>query len=323
MEDSQPSRGASRLLSWLATTKARWLVVLDDLWKPSDLEGLWPPPSPTGRALVTTRRRDVALQGDGRHPIEIGLFTSEESAAYVRARLVDHPHLTNGLTELTHALEHVPTALARAADHLLQRHLSCAEYLERLYSRRRARTRPVTAQDAQLDESLETEAAALALSVEQADLAHPARSKGTSSDIRIVWFDPETGAASRIWTGTSAEKISIDEEWDRRVPPAHDHPPSTISTHDRDGSIHRVDGPGSENRNDFLTLWSRLTKISLASPGRAAVRAHGIHKISSGNNTGYVQFDIAGRSARVHLDYKFTDYRPEHGVITTTHVQIY
>lgn len=44
----------------------RWLIVLDDVTDPADLNGLWPPASPHGRILVTTRRRDAA---HGRHTI--------------------------------------------------------------------------------------------------------------------------------------------------------------------------------------------------------------------------------------------------------------
>src|SRR5262249_39277462 len=51
---------AERFLAWLQVTPRRWLVVLDDLADPADLDGLWPA-GPAGRVLVTTRRRDAAL----------------------------------------------------------------------------------------------------------------------------------------------------------------------------------------------------------------------------------------------------------------------
>jgi hypothetical protein len=40
--DSQGD-AATRLLDWLASTRRRWLIVLDDLVEPHDLRGLWPP----------------------------------------------------------------------------------------------------------------------------------------------------------------------------------------------------------------------------------------------------------------------------------------
>ncbi|MDX6346700.1 MAG: hypothetical protein QOF84_1490 [Streptomyces sp.] len=61
--------------------------MLDDVTDPADLHGLWPAASPYGRTLVTTRRRDAALTGDGRRMIEVGLFTPGEATAYLTAAL--------------------------------------------------------------------------------------------------------------------------------------------------------------------------------------------------------------------------------------------
>src|ERR1700750_681984 len=44
---------ATRFVGWLDTTDQRWLVVLDDLQDPADLDGLWPEGS-SGRVLVTS-----------------------------------------------------------------------------------------------------------------------------------------------------------------------------------------------------------------------------------------------------------------------------
>jgi len=67
-------------LGWLQTTTRPWLVVLDDLHDPADLQGLWPEGF-TGRVLVTTRRRDAALTDRGRRLIEVGLYTLGEAMA--------------------------------------------------------------------------------------------------------------------------------------------------------------------------------------------------------------------------------------------------
>lgn len=61
--DPDSENGARRLLEWLTTATSRWLIVLDDLQHPQDLAQLWPPATPTGRVVVTTRRRDAALPG--------------------------------------------------------------------------------------------------------------------------------------------------------------------------------------------------------------------------------------------------------------------
>lgn len=52
---------ATQLPSWLAKTRRRWCVVLDDLSSPGDLHGLWPPTTEHGSTLITTRRRIDAL----------------------------------------------------------------------------------------------------------------------------------------------------------------------------------------------------------------------------------------------------------------------
>ena len=60
---------AARLLSWLSATDQPWLVVLDDLQEPNDLDGLWPEgrrPGSGHRQAVLTRRgtaRDAGRPG--------------------------------------------------------------------------------------------------------------------------------------------------------------------------------------------------------------------------------------------------------------------
>ena len=56
--------GAQRFLAWLSRTERRWLVVLDDLADPADLEGLWP--AGTDGRVVVTARRDGTLAAPNR-----------------------------------------------------------------------------------------------------------------------------------------------------------------------------------------------------------------------------------------------------------------
>ena len=71
-----PERSAQAFLAWAETTTGCWwLVVLDDVQQPGDLNGLWPPAAESaagGQVLVTTRLREAALAGcrppDGRGP---------------------------------------------------------------------------------------------------------------------------------------------------------------------------------------------------------------------------------------------------------------
>lgn len=75
-DPADPQAAAEAFVAWLepkaGQRPCRWLVVLDDVAHPADLRGLWPPPSPHGRTLVTTRRRDAALAGPGRRRIDVG-----------------------------------------------------------------------------------------------------------------------------------------------------------------------------------------------------------------------------------------------------------
>ena len=60
---------AARLLSWLSATDQPWLVVLDDLQDPNDLDGLWPEGS-AGRVLVTGKQSSLVAgrRGDAGRP---------------------------------------------------------------------------------------------------------------------------------------------------------------------------------------------------------------------------------------------------------------
>ncbi|MEV6302696.1 NB-ARC domain-containing protein [Actinoplanes sp. NPDC051861] len=193
-------QAAGRLLAWLASTERRWLVVLDDVTDPADLRGLWPPqtantpprpgntpprpgstpPRPGdeprqaggGRTVVTTRRLDDALTGAGRTVVDVGLFTAEQSVAYLTERLTARPVLADDAAGLAGALGHLPLALAQAAAFLLDQEISCGAYRALLADRevRLDDLRPATLPDDQ-DRAL---AATWSLSVELADRTpHP------------------------------------------------------------------------------------------------------------------------------------------------------
>lgn len=170
--ESDPERGAQRLREYLAMLQAPWLVVLDDVSNPADLRKLWPPDTPAGRTVVTTRRQDAALRGVGRTFVEVGAFTPDEALAYLDSALTGHSHLRTGAADLAAALHCLPLALAQAATYLLDRGLSCAEYLERWTDRRLDRLFPEA--DGLPDEHRTTVAVTWSLSVEQANRLEPA-----------------------------------------------------------------------------------------------------------------------------------------------------
>jgi pimeloyl-ACP methyl ester carboxylesterase len=124
MAGAQPDElqaAAEAFTAWLepkaGQAVCRWLVVLDDVSDPADLEGLWPPASPYGRTLITTRRRDAAFTHDGRTRIDVGLFTEAEAVSYLAAVLAGHDRTepVGQLAALAQDLGRLPLALSQAA----------------------------------------------------------------------------------------------------------------------------------------------------------------------------------------------------------------
>ncbi|NJP31832.1 tetratricopeptide repeat protein [Micromonospora thermarum] len=177
--DRDAERAAARLLTWLAGTDKRWLVVLDDLTVPGDLRGLWPPSAGAGATVVTTRRRDDALGGSGRTLVDVGLFTPSEARAYLTAKLANRPGAGDEDAEidgLAADLGLLPLALAQAATYMIDRGLTCAEYRARFADRRRTLDQLVPEGGALPDDHTSTVAATWSLSIDVADALDPAGS---------------------------------------------------------------------------------------------------------------------------------------------------
>ncbi|MET7887803.1 tetratricopeptide repeat protein [Streptomyces avermitilis] len=175
---AEPERAAEAFLACLEPKAQqrplRWLVVLDDVADPADLRGLWPSASPHGRTLVTTRRRDAALTGDGRRLIEVGLFAPAESLAYLTTGLAarDRTEPDQQLAALADDLGHLPIALSQAAAYLIDTGLSCADY-RALLADRATKLKDATP-DALPDGQTHTTAAVWAMSIDRADTLRPA-----------------------------------------------------------------------------------------------------------------------------------------------------
>ncbi|MFD4935412.1 tetratricopeptide repeat protein [Streptomyces virginiae] len=186
-DPDDPEQAARKFLAWLAPKAGqrpcRWLIVLDDVTDPNDLVvhpeepgtrfSLWPPAGPHGRTLLTTRRRDAALFGEGRRRIEVGLFTPAESLAYLTASLAarDRTEPSGQLTALAHDLGHLPLALAQAAAYLIDSGETAATYRGLLADRATKLTD--IAPDALPDEQPVALAAAWSLSIDRADTLRP------------------------------------------------------------------------------------------------------------------------------------------------------
>ncbi|WP_367124771.1 FxSxx-COOH system tetratricopeptide repeat protein [Streptomyces phytohabitans] len=136
-----PEEDARALLSWLATTERRWLVVLDDITDPAGMTGWWPSSrTGTGWVLATTRLHDASLTGNGRRRISIDVYNPDEAVTYLRDRLSDDDAehlLDNGGDELTAALGYLPLALGHAAAYMLNEDLPCTQYLSLFYDETR------------------------------------------------------------------------------------------------------------------------------------------------------------------------------------------
>ncbi|MEU8007685.1 FxSxx-COOH system tetratricopeptide repeat protein [Catellatospora sp. NPDC049111] len=170
--DSEPA--AQWLLRWLADSGKRWAVVLDDLTRPADLTGLWPPATGTGSVVVTTRRSDSALRRDNRVLVQVGLFTPTQAHEYLAAKLKNHPSLADDIAGLGDDLGHLPLALAQAAAYMIDRDMSCGAYRRRLADRRRGLEHFLPEPESLPDEHRATVAATWSLSIEHADTLRPA-----------------------------------------------------------------------------------------------------------------------------------------------------
>jgi tetratricopeptide (TPR) repeat protein len=147
----RPEAAATRLLSWLAGTGRRWLVVLDGLADAADADGLWPH-GPAGQVLVTTGLAGVrpaaataagpapaaaappAPAGRGTPParehVAIGLppFSQREALSYLAARLDDDPYQVAGSLDLALGLGCLPAGLRLAVTYLLDSGQNCRQY---------------------------------------------------------------------------------------------------------------------------------------------------------------------------------------------------
>jgi tetratricopeptide (TPR) repeat protein len=133
---AEPSAAAARFLAWLASTSRPWLVVLDDLADPADLEGLWPR-GPAGHVVVTTRQGSASLQGAGRRIVQIGGFSRREALSYLTASLYDDPDQRIEALDLAEDLRCLPLALAQAAALMADQGLDCRAYRARFAERKR------------------------------------------------------------------------------------------------------------------------------------------------------------------------------------------
>ena len=141
---------ASRFVAWLAHTRRRWCLVIDDLADLADLEGLWPA-GPEGWVIMTTRlsaaafRHDAAALASGAGPVPVASgsrvipvsgFSRREALSYLSSRLTDDPDQRIEALDLGEDLDGLPLSLAQAAAVMNIKGLSCRQFRALLHDRR-------------------------------------------------------------------------------------------------------------------------------------------------------------------------------------------
>ncbi|WP_150253391.1 tetratricopeptide repeat protein [Nocardiopsis deserti] len=137
-----PEQVAALFLTWLQDPNKhhnrRWLIVWDDLVDPAQVRDLWPPhDQPHGRVLVTTRRRDHSLTTQGRHLLDVDVYTPDEAHAFL-IRALNEAGITHTTTErgsLACDLGYLPLALGQAVAYMAELQMGCTAYLELFHSR--------------------------------------------------------------------------------------------------------------------------------------------------------------------------------------------
>jgi tetratricopeptide (TPR) repeat protein len=121
-------------VAWLASTKVRWLVVLDDLG-----DGAMPPElRPAGRTgqLLVTAPDDQVVKGiDEMLVLQVGPFSRREAMSYLVARLSADPDQRHGAMDLVEDLGGEPLALAQATAVIASSRMTCDGYRERFHRR--------------------------------------------------------------------------------------------------------------------------------------------------------------------------------------------
>ncbi|WFE65834.1 tetratricopeptide repeat protein [Micromonospora sp. WMMD714] len=206
-----PELMAHRLRTWLAGTRHRWCVVLDDLSDISHVRGLWPLPSARGITLATTRRQDDGLRGYGRR-VEVGVFRRDQAVTFLRARLPADAGSDDDLAGLAHDLGFLPLALAQVSTYMCDRELDCRTFRARWADTRRRLADLIPEPSALPDDYPVGLDAALELSVVEADKLHPAGTARTVLQILSV-LDPNGVPESVLRTpAATALMPSADED---------------------------------------------------------------------------------------------------------------
>jgi tetratricopeptide (TPR) repeat protein len=127
---------AARFVDWLGKTGRPWLVVLDDLRDPADLEGLWPS-GPAGRVLITTANPATVSGELEILALPVPAFSTREAMGYLSSRLSTDPDQRSGAIDLVGDLGCEPIALAHASSVIASSGMSCRDYRQHFTQRQK------------------------------------------------------------------------------------------------------------------------------------------------------------------------------------------
>ena len=134
-----PSPAAARFLGWLAATARPWLLVLDDVRDPADLDGLLPD-GPAGVVLATAADTEVVAGWPQAVTVPVPAFSPRESMAYLFDRLTTDPDQRSGAYDLAENLGGEPSALAQAGAVMTSSDTGCRHY-QHYFAQQRERMR--------------------------------------------------------------------------------------------------------------------------------------------------------------------------------------
>jgi tetratricopeptide (TPR) repeat protein len=127
VEGLSPSEAAQLALDWLSDSEHCWLLVLDNVASPEQLDGLLPRRG-RGRVLVTSRDRALRQFGP---VLTVDVLDEDTATAYLTDR-AGRPGGERAARQLARALGCLPLALAHAAAYC-QSGTSFVDYLQLLY----------------------------------------------------------------------------------------------------------------------------------------------------------------------------------------------
>lgn len=129
-------QAAAAMLEWLASTPRPWLVVLDDVADPRDLDGLWP--QGAGRRVLVTLRGSGLSAGPLGRLRQVEPLSYREAVNFLTGGLKDDPDLRLGAPDLADDLAGLPIGLDLATRVMIARRLDCRGY-RGMFAERRQR----------------------------------------------------------------------------------------------------------------------------------------------------------------------------------------